>query len=66
MKSKDFDVTKLYDKKTYKKNTNIKKAEYFINQADEILVLVIMIYYLLVILKNCQKILFNLWRYMLC
>lgn len=37
MKSKDFDVTKLYDKKTYKKNTNIKKAEYFINQADEIL-----------------------------
>lgn len=37
MKYKDFDVTKLYDKKTYKKNTNIKKAEYFINQADEIL-----------------------------
>lgn len=37
MKHKDFDVTKLYDKKTYKKNTNIKKAEYFINQADEIL-----------------------------
>ncbi len=37
IKSKDFDVTKLYDKKTYKKNTNIKKAEYFINQADEIL-----------------------------
>ena len=37
MKSKDFDVTKLYDKKTYKKNTNIKKAEYFINQSDEIL-----------------------------
>lgn len=37
MKYKDFDVIKLYDKKTYKKNTNIKKAEYFINQADEIL-----------------------------
>lgn len=37
MKYKDFDVTKLYGKKTYKKNTNIKKAEYFINQADEIL-----------------------------
>lgn len=34
---KDFDVTKLYDKKTYKKNTNIKKAEYFINQAEETL-----------------------------
>lgn len=34
---KDFDVTKLYDKKTYKKNTNIKKAEYFINQAEEVL-----------------------------
>lgn len=37
MKYKDFDDTKLYGKKTYKKNTNIKKAEYFINQADEIL-----------------------------
>lgn len=33
----NFDITKLYDKKTYKKNTNIKKAEYFINQAEEIL-----------------------------
>ncbi len=33
----NFDITKLNDKKTYKKNTNIKKAEYFINQAEEIL-----------------------------
>lgn len=33
----DFDITKLYDKKTYKKNTNISKAEYFINQAEETL-----------------------------
>ena len=36
-KKNNFDITKLYDKKTYKKNTNIKKAEYFINQAEEIL-----------------------------
>lgn len=33
----DFDITKLYGKKTYKKNTNINKAEYFINQAEETL-----------------------------
>lgn len=33
----NFDTTKLYDKRTYKKNTNIKKAEYFIDQAEEIL-----------------------------
>ncbi len=33
----NFDTTKLYDKRTYKKNTNIKKAEYFIKQAEEIL-----------------------------
>lgn len=32
-----FDITKLNGKKAYKKNTNIKKAEYFINQAEEIL-----------------------------
>lgn len=36
-KKNNIDITKLYDKKTYKKNTNIKKAEYFINQAEEIL-----------------------------
>lgn len=36
-KKNSFDITRLYDKKTYKKNTNIKKAEYFINQAEEIL-----------------------------
>ena len=33
----DIDITKLYGKGTYKKNTNIRKAEYFINQADEVL-----------------------------
>ena len=36
-KKADIDITKLYGKGTYKKNTNIKKAEYFINQADETL-----------------------------
>ncbi|MGN1342821.1 MAG: hypothetical protein ACI4VL_06515 [Bacilli bacterium] len=36
-KVNDFDITGLYGKKTYKKNTNIKKAEYFIEQAEEIL-----------------------------
>ncbi len=36
-RNNDFDITKLYGKKTYKKNTNINKAEYFINQAEEIL-----------------------------
>lgn len=33
----DIDISKLYGKGTYKKNTNIKKAEYFINQEDETL-----------------------------
>lgn len=37
IRKNSFDITKLYDKKTYKKNTNIKKAEYFIKQAEEIL-----------------------------
>lgn len=37
VKTNNFDITKLYGKKTYKKNTNIKKAEYFINQAEDIL-----------------------------
>ena len=36
-KNANFDITKLYGKGTYKKNTNIKKAEYFINQAEETL-----------------------------
>lgn len=36
-KKNNFDISKLYDKKTYKKNTNINKAEYFIKQAEEIL-----------------------------
>ena len=36
-KKTDIDITKLYGKGTYKKNTNIKKAEYFINQEDETL-----------------------------
>lgn len=36
-KVNDIDVTKLYGKGTYKKNTNIKKAEYFMNQEDEVL-----------------------------
>lgn len=36
-KKKDFDITKLYGKGTYKKDTNINKAEYFIDQADKIL-----------------------------
>lgn len=36
-KNVDIDIKKLYGKGTYKKNTNIKKAEYFINQAEEIL-----------------------------
>lgn len=33
----DIDITKLYGKGTFKKNTNIKKAEYFMNQEDEAL-----------------------------
>jgi len=36
-KNADIDITKLYGKGTYKKNTNIKKAEYFIKQAEETL-----------------------------
>lgn len=36
-KNANIDITKLYGKGTYKKNTNIKKAEYFINQAEETL-----------------------------
>lgn len=35
---KEFDIKKILESgKTYKKNTNIKKAEYFINQASDIL-----------------------------
>lgn len=37
LKINDFDIKKLKDMKTYKKDTNIKKAEYFMNQAEEIL-----------------------------
>lgn len=33
----NFDVTKLYNGKIYKKNVNVKKAEYFIAQSEEIL-----------------------------
>lgn len=33
----NIDIKKFYGKGVYKKNTNIKKAEYFINQAEEIL-----------------------------
>lgn len=36
-KNANIDITKLYGKGTYKKNTNIKKTEYFINQAEETL-----------------------------
>lgn len=36
-KIKDIDITKLYGKGIYKKKTNIKKAEYFMNQEDETL-----------------------------
>ena len=36
--TKEFDINEIIkNAKTYKKNTNIKKAEYFINQAEEIL-----------------------------
>ncbi|MCI8778280.1 MAG: hypothetical protein HFI87_03950 [Bacilli bacterium] len=34
-KNANIDISKLYGKGTYKKNTNIKKAEYFMNQEDE-------------------------------
>lgn len=34
-KKKNIDLTKLYGKGTYKKNTNIKIAEYFISQAED-------------------------------
>lgn len=36
-KNVDIDIKKLYRKGTYKKNTNINKAEYFVNQAEEML-----------------------------